>query len=75
MPKKTPSKQAVNFNIAKEMELLEQSIEAIENDDNDIDASIQYLTTAMEKAALIREYLKAAQLQVDELISKNQLPE
>lgn len=65
--KKGVKKASDGFHIGKEMEALEAAIEAIESEDGDIDASIEQLTLAMEKAKLIREHLKKAQLQVDEL--------
>ncbi len=75
MPK-TPAKKGVkktsdDFHIGKEMEALEQAIDAIESEDGDIDASIEQLTIAMEKAKLIRAHLKQAQLRVDELTSSD----
>ena len=49
------------------MEELEVLLTAIENNDGDIDGSIEKLAVAMEKAKAIQEYLKKAELQIEEL--------
>jgi exonuclease VII small subunit len=68
MPKKSATKKEDSLHIGQEIEALEQLLTAIEDNDGDIDASIETLTTAMEKAKVIRTYLKKAELQVAELI-------
>ena len=73
MPKKTPTKKSEDtIHIGKEMEELEQLLAAIEENDGDIDGSIEKLAVAMKKAKVIREYLKKAELQVAELMDEYQ---
>ncbi len=68
MPKKpTAKKTTETIHVGKEMEELEVLLAAIENNDGDIDGSIEKLAVAMEKAKAIQEYLKKAELQIEEL--------
>ncbi len=71
MPKKpTAKKSEETIHIGKEMEDLEALLAAIEENDGDIDGSIEKLTAAMEKAKAIQSYLKKAELQIDDLLKK-----